>query len=175
MLLLIFLLFSGIFTSSQAFIGIWLARYHQFSIGEISVYWFFFAIISSITQFNIIKIPLTKNYILFGFCLYSSAMFGFIIFENLLGGIFLSSIILAIAIGILNTALVANLSVQGKKNSQGMLLGINQAIGSFGRMLGPGIISPLYYINHNFAWIFILFVCIIALYQVNKFKIKKVS
>ncbi|MFL1780713.1 MFS transporter [Candidatus Hepatincolaceae symbiont of Richtersius coronifer] len=150
--------FSSITVGVQIYLGLWLNEQFSFSAKQLGLYWSLYSIILTITQLNINKLFKPKAAIVIGFLLFGAATISVLFINDILALIVLS-VVMAFGMGIINPNITGNISLQGSKNQQGLIFGINQSASSLGRIIGPNILGFLYVINADLIWITVGIFC----------------
>jgi len=154
---MIFFTFLSIFLSLvmsgvEVFFGPWLKDNLSFSPRDIGLYWGIFAIILAIAELTTPRFFKPKSAIILGFTIFGLSQFSILFVDNLFL-LAIATLVMAISMGLIFPSISVGISSQGAKNQQGLIFGINQSVGSIGRMLGPVIVGYIYIINPNYAWI----------------------
>ncbi len=151
---IVMVIFTSMISGVQVFFGIWLNESFQFTAQSIGLFWGISGIVMTVVQLNVARFFTPRKALIVGFGVYGVSVIFLLIAEHLLN---ISVVIIAFAVMTIGTAMIlpsinSRLSLEGKKNQQGLLLGISQSMGSLGRVLGPNLVGFLFFINHNLAW-----------------------
>lgn len=172
---MIFFTFLSIFLSLvmsgvEVFLGPWLKDNLSFSPQDIGLYWGIFSIILAISELTTPRFFKPKSAIILGFIIFGLSQFSILLVNNL-SILAISTFAMAVSMGLIFPSISVGLSSQGAKNQQGIIFGVNQSVGSIGRMLGPIFLGYIYIIHPNYAWISLGFLSILtALTTIKYFK-----
>lgn len=165
--IIISLIFAGIEVAVSLFLK------DQFSLppNKIGMYWAVFAFSIALARYAsmpLFKFP--KLAIMLGFTVVGTGILLFVVTSSFVL-LAVNTLLMGWGLGLMLTSVNAKLSLQGSKNQQGTIFGINQLFGNFGRAIGPGIIPFLYVYNVNSAWIFLStlgFMCALLTFKIVK-------
>ena len=151
---LVMIIFTSIISGVQVFFGVWLNESFNFTAQNIGLFWGVAGLMMTIVQLNVARFFTPRKALITGFSIYAIAVIFLLIAEHLRN---VSVVIIAFAVMTIGAAMImpsinSRLSLEGKKNQQGLLLGISQAMGSFGRVIGPNLVGFLFFISHDLAW-----------------------
>ncbi len=170
---IIALIFNTLSSGIQVFLGIYLNISLDYTPRDIGFYWGIYGILMSLTQIFFTKYFNTKKALIYGFLSYGISV-GLLSFATNTYWLILPTLGMVLSFAIIGPNINTNLSLQGEKNQQGIIFGINQSFGSIGRILGPNLLAFIYYYNHNIIWFCVSIVCLItsiAIYlHINKKK-----
>ncbi len=145
------MMFTGIMSGVQIFLGVWLNGYFDLSARDIGFFWAISGLVMTAVQLNIAKIFNARKSLIYGLILYSLSI-GAFVFSDSVYLVLLSSIIMTVGIAMVNPSIQSSLSLKGDKHQQGLIFGINQSMSSLGRVIGPTLIGLLFLINIKIAW-----------------------
>jgi MFS family permease len=146
------IIISLIFAGLEVYLGLILKDRLLFTPQYLGYYWALFAICMTVFQVFLVRFFKPKKALIFGFSLLSVALLMILMIYDLyiLG---VMTLIMTIAISVIFPSLNTNLSSVGAKNQQGLIFGLNNALGGIGRIIGPAFLGILYYIDPNLTWI----------------------
>lgn len=165
------IIFTSAISGVQVFFGVWLNETFHLTARDIGLFWGFAGIVLTIVQLNISRFFTPRKALIVGFTIYSLSILFFILAEHVssLPFLIISFGIMTVGTAMIMPSINSKLSLEGKKNQQGLLLGISQSVGSLGRVIGPNFIGFLFFINHAFAWATISVVAMLMALLVFKF------
>ncbi len=151
---ILMIIFTSIMSGVQVFFGVWLNESFNFTAKDIGLFWGLSGIILAVVQLNVSKYFTPRSALIIGFFIYSSSVLFLLLAEHLRN---IPLVIITFGFMSVGTAMIlpsinSKLSIEGKKNQRGLLLGISQSMGSFGRVIGPNVLGILFFINHALAW-----------------------
>ncbi|MDR2007876.1 MAG: MFS transporter [Alphaproteobacteria bacterium] len=151
---LIMILFTSIISGVQVFLGVWLNESFNFTSQHIGLFWGVSGLIMMVVQLNISKLFTARKAMIWGFFIYGAAVSMFLIADYIHNVVLVvvAFAVMTVGAAMLMPSINARLSLEGKKNQQGLLLGVSQAMGSLGRVIGPNLFGILFFISHSVAW-----------------------
>ncbi len=159
---------SLVFAGFEVVMSLWLGEVYLLGVAQIGGYWTIFALsiaVSRLTGGFLFKN--TKKAMLAGFLLVSIGCISFIVLQNYII-LFLGTFLFAFGVGLIFTSINTRLSLQGLKNQQGTIFGVNQLFGNFGRIFGPILVAIFYESFGGYVWIFLGLICAINLLLIVK-------
>ncbi|MDR0484565.1 MAG: MFS transporter [Alphaproteobacteria bacterium] len=152
------LLFSLMFAGIEVYLSIWLNEGFHFTAQDMGYYWGMFGVVITITQLTLPKILSERQALIGGLLLFGLSCFllQFATSVYMLIGL---GIIMALGMGVFFPSINVNLSLQGNKNEQGLIFGINRSFDALGRIVGPSVLGWIYLIHPSALWISIAAMC----------------
>lgn len=169
------LIFHTIGAGIQVFLGILLNAELSFTPKEIGIYWGIYGLLMSIFQIILTRYFTKGSALIYGFIIYGISI-GLLTYSGSSIFLILSTIGMVIGFSIIGPNISGNLALQGEKNQQGTIFGINQSFSSLGRIVGPNLFAFLYYFHHNIIWLLITALCLatsLIIYMHMKINYKK--
>lgn len=155
------ILFSLVLSGIEVYLSIWLNKNFHFTTRSMGFYWGTFGIIITIIQLVLPRFFTARQALIGGFLLFGLSFVFLFIADNIYI-LAILTFIMAAGIGIVFPSINVSLSLQGEKNQQGLIFGVNQSFGNLGRIIGPYILGMLYTINPNATWIAIIIICVLT-------------
>jgi MFS family permease len=151
---MIMILFTAVISGVQVFFGVWLNESFNFSAQDIGLFWGVSGIVMTIIQLNVARIFTARQAMIYGFFIYGASVAFLLVAEHIhiVGLVILGFAAMTVGSAMIMPSINARMSLEGKKNQQGLILGVGQAMGSLGRMIGPNIFGLLFFISHSVAW-----------------------
>lgn len=148
---LLSIVFMSILSGLQVYAGIWLHDILNFNALATGFFWSFAAILLTVSQLVATRLFKTKAALVIGFVLYGAGFFLLMYTNNYLM-LTVCSIAIFLSVGLITPSINTNVSLEGNKNQQGLIFGVNQAMSGIGRIIGPNIFGIIYAINYNYMW-----------------------
>lgn len=158
------IIFMSILSGLQVYAGIWLHDILSFTAMQTGLFWSFASILLTISQLVATRVFKTKSALVVGFIFYSVGFFLMMYTNNYLM-LAVSSLAIFLSVGLISPSINTNVSLEGNKNQQGLIFGVNQAMSGIGRVIGPNIFGMIYAINYNYMWFAMsalsIFICLV--------------
>ena len=139
----------------EVYLGPWLKTHFDFTSMNIGNYWGVFSLLITISQLGLSRLLKAKTAMIVGFFVFGLSQIMLLLSESSLYLLYFNTVLMAFAMGIIFPSINVSISSEGKKNQQGLIFGINQSVGSIGRILGPLLLGFAYAIEPNYAWILV--------------------
>ncbi|MDR0484552.1 MAG: MFS transporter [Alphaproteobacteria bacterium] len=151
---IVMITFMSMMSGIQVFFGIFLNEKFLFSSQEIGWFWAVSGLCMTLIQLNISKVFTPRTALITGFSIYGLSVAFLLMAEHANSVILVIACFACMTIGgaMIMPSINARISLDGKKNQQGLIFGITQAISSLGRMIGPNLVGLLFHFSHNLAW-----------------------
>ncbi|MFL1780714.1 MFS transporter [Candidatus Hepatincolaceae symbiont of Richtersius coronifer] len=163
------ILFSLILAGLEVYLSLWLNHKFLLTSQNLGLYWGGFSVVVALGQLLSPKLfPVPKKALIAGFATFMLGMASLVITNNFIS-LYFFTFVMALGMGMILPSINVNLSLQGNKNQQGMIFGINQSFGSLGRIIGPYLLGMLYFINPNLTWLATSFICLCSIFVIVKF------
>jgi len=169
------IIFNVITSGMQVFLGIFLNGELNYTPKDIGIYWGIYGFLMAVCQIVLTRYFTGRTALIYGFIIYGISI-GLLTYSSSLAFLIASTIGMVVGFSMIGPNINGNLALQGEKNQQGTIFGINQGFGSIGRVFGPNVFAFLYYFNHDIVWLLIATLCVLTsliVYSHMKIKYKK--
>ncbi len=160
---------SLVFAGFEIIMSLWLGEVYLLGVANIGGYWMVFALSIAFSRLvGAFLFKNTKKAMFAGFLLTALGCFIFVLLQNYIT-LYLGTFLFAFGMGLIFTSINTRLSLQGLKNQQGTIFGINQLFGNVGRFVGPILVTLIYGSFGGYVWVFLGLICAINLLLIVKF------
>jgi len=161
------ILFALIFAGMEVYLSIWLNEAFNFTARDMGYYWGMFGVVITITQLTLPRFFTDKQALIGGLLLFGLSCL-FLPFATNVYILIALSIVMALGMGIFFPSVNVNLSLQGEKNEQGLIFGVNRSFDALGRIAGPYLLGWIFQISPNTVWVIMGIACMLTIALIFK-------